>query len=252
VITGQSVTFTATVSVVSPGTGTPTGSVTFKDGTTAICTAVALTSGQATCTTSTLGVGTHSMTAVYSGSSSFSGSTSPALSQVVFVLGKTVGFWGNQDGHKILDANSDGALDAPVSIGSGSRVVHVTTIAQSDQIESSNSCAGVINCTGPAPNGLSAGLNSKTLQNLMGQALATTYNIQKITGYTGQSVAQMQCSAYMTSPLTGLGLSSSSTVNAVLSVANQLIGGSIAGGTTNQSQAGAMNSLLGCLNRETP
>src|SRR5439155_1180773 len=43
---GQSVTFTATVSVVPPGSGTPSGTVTFKDGTNTLGTGT-LSSGQA-------------------------------------------------------------------------------------------------------------------------------------------------------------------------------------------------------------
>jgi hypothetical protein len=37
----------------------------------------------------------------------------------------------------------------------------------------------------------------------------------------------------------------------VLAAANRLIATSAAGGSTSQAQAGAMNALLGCLNRET-
>ena len=75
----QAVTFTATVT--STG-GTPTGTVTFKDGTTTLGTG-ALSSGKATFKTSTLAVGTHSITAVYGGSTSFAGSTSAVLTQTV-------------------------------------------------------------------------------------------------------------------------------------------------------------------------
>jgi hypothetical protein len=76
---GATVTFTATVT--STG-GTPTGSVTFKDGTTTLGTGT-LSAGKAAFTTTALSVGTHSITAVYVGSTNFAGSTSPALSQVV-------------------------------------------------------------------------------------------------------------------------------------------------------------------------
>ena len=71
---GQSVTFTAAVSSTA---GTPTGTVTFKDGGVVIpgCEARALASGQATCTTSSLSVGDHTVTADYSGDSNFNTST---------------------------------------------------------------------------------------------------------------------------------------------------------------------------------
>jgi len=48
-----------------------------------------------------------------------------------------------------------------------------------------------------------------------------------------------------------LNLSASSTVESVRTAANTLIGNSLGGGTTTQGQAGPMNALLGCLNRET-
>ncbi|MFZ0774547.1 MAG: Ig-like domain-containing protein [Candidatus Sulfotelmatobacter sp.] len=79
---GQSVTFTATVVANAPGTAVPTGTVTFKDGTTTLGTGT-LSSGVATFSTSTLSVGNHSITAVYGASSSFLGSTSPVLVQTV-------------------------------------------------------------------------------------------------------------------------------------------------------------------------
>ncbi|MDE1821472.1 MAG: Ig-like domain repeat protein [Euryarchaeota archaeon] len=79
---GQAVAFTATVSPTDGG-----GTVTFYDGTTAICSAVTLASSgsgyQATCTTSSLGVGTRSITAQYSGDTNYAGSTSSALAQTV-------------------------------------------------------------------------------------------------------------------------------------------------------------------------
>jgi hypothetical protein len=69
-IAGQAVTFTATVSAMAPGAGTPTGSVELLDGATSLGT-VALTSGQATLSTAALAPGTHAITARYSGDGSF-------------------------------------------------------------------------------------------------------------------------------------------------------------------------------------
>jgi hypothetical protein len=64
IMVGASVTFTATVNGASP-----TGTVAFKDGGTAItgCAAVPLASGSAQCTTSFLSAGTKTITADYSG-----------------------------------------------------------------------------------------------------------------------------------------------------------------------------------------
>ena len=74
-VTGQSVTLTATVTVNSPGTGTPAGTVTFSNGATVLCSAVALTGPTATCTTAALPVGGKTLTAVYSGSTTLVTST---------------------------------------------------------------------------------------------------------------------------------------------------------------------------------
>jgi hypothetical protein len=77
---GQSVTLTATVS--PQFTGTPAGTVTFMNGTATLKVAT-LSGGIATYTTTTLAVGSESITAVYKGNTSFSGSTSQAVNQVV-------------------------------------------------------------------------------------------------------------------------------------------------------------------------
>jgi hypothetical protein len=81
---GQNVTFTATVAISGGGGVTPDGTVTFMDGATVLST-VALSGGTATYATSTLTLGVHPITAVYSGDSSIEvlGSTSAVLDQDV-------------------------------------------------------------------------------------------------------------------------------------------------------------------------
>jgi len=81
-IYGQSITITATVAVVLPGNGAPSGTVTFKDGGITLGTA-SLSAGKATFTISTLGAGTHSITAIYAGDANFGTSTSGVLTQTV-------------------------------------------------------------------------------------------------------------------------------------------------------------------------
>jgi len=76
----QPVTFTATVTSES---GIPSGAVTFTDKGTTLGTASLNASGQATLTASKLSVGSHSITAVYGGNSSFNGSTSQVVTQTV-------------------------------------------------------------------------------------------------------------------------------------------------------------------------
>ncbi len=75
---GQQVTFTATVVAVSPGSGIPTGTVTFLDGTTVLGTGALNSSGQASFATSALASGAHTITAAYQGDGDFVGSSTPS------------------------------------------------------------------------------------------------------------------------------------------------------------------------------
>ena len=166
------------------------------------------------------------------------------------VRGKGKGFWGNTNGHVVLDANANGNLDAAVTIGGGPRQFTIVTIAESNKILSNDACqAGsptIFSCAG----NLSNALKQNTLENLVAHTLALAYNISLIPDYSGQTVATLGCSALITSSLTALGLSSSSTVNQVLAAANSRITSSTAGGTTTQTEGGDFSALLNCVNQE--
>jgi type II secretory pathway pseudopilin PulG len=87
-VVGQSVTYTATVTATSPGTGNPAGTVTFKDGGVAItgCTAQTLTgtsTDTATCGFTYNATGSHTITAVYAGNALYGTSTSTSIAQTV-------------------------------------------------------------------------------------------------------------------------------------------------------------------------
>jgi len=90
---GQSVTFTATVAPGTPGADSPSGTVTFKDGTTTLGTAT-LSNGIATYSTSAFGVGSHSITAVYVGDTNYSASISAPVTQTVSSVQQTGGHRG--------------------------------------------------------------------------------------------------------------------------------------------------------------
>lgn len=78
-VLGEQVTYLAAVRAPA---GTPTGTLTFRDGPTSLCSAVPITGGQAACTV-TPDAGRHAVTAVYNGDATFSQSTSAVLEQVV-------------------------------------------------------------------------------------------------------------------------------------------------------------------------
>ena len=82
---GASASFTARVAAVSPGSGVPSGSVLFFDGTTQIGSAVINGSGDATFATTTLAVGAHAITASYAGDSGYTGAVSGTVNHSVNV-----------------------------------------------------------------------------------------------------------------------------------------------------------------------
>jgi predicted outer membrane repeat protein len=124
-IVGQSVTFTVTVAatasahmgVQNAAPIVPTGPVSFSDGSTVLCNAVALVDGIASCMTSALTVGVHTITAAYSGDGTFAAS-SGMLTQTVntaappaptaSVVGQVTGDGGAAVAHAMVKATYAG------------------------------------------------------------------------------------------------------------------------------------------------
>lgn len=74
--------FIASILSLAAQTPPPTGTVTFQEGSAIIC-VTQLSNSNAACSTSSLSVGSHNITAVYSGDANYAGSTSAVLVQVV-------------------------------------------------------------------------------------------------------------------------------------------------------------------------
>ena len=124
---GQTLTFTATTTANAPGSGTPTGSVDFYDTTTSTDLTpggVALSTGAATFSTTSLAAGNHTIKASYSGDTNFiasSASTSSiTIGQSIIVLdlsaGGALSLSGNASiklaGGVYVDSSSSSALSA--------------------------------------------------------------------------------------------------------------------------------------------
>jgi hypothetical protein len=128
---GQPVMFTA--NVASAGASIPTGNVTFSDGATVLNSSILNGSGQATFTTTSLSVGSHSITASYPGDSNSLASTSTILTQVVnradqFITfaplaGKTYG-----DADFNVTATASSGLPVSFSIASGPATILGSTV----------------------------------------------------------------------------------------------------------------------------
>ena len=205
---GSSVTFTASVMAVAPGAGTPDGTVTFFDGTTALGAAVALSSGAATFSTSALAVGSHSITAQYSGSASFNASASSALTQTVGLdavtmtlasssnpstYGSSVTFTavvstaapgGTATGTVTFNAGSTalgtGTLDgtgtatfSTSSLPGGS--TSITAVYGGDSTHASGSSAALLQVVNPAAS--SVALSSSENPSIFGQSVTFTANV---------------------------------------------------------------------------
>jgi hypothetical protein len=82
-VLGQNVTFSAAVATTGAFPQTPSGGLSFYDGTTLLSATTLDSNGDASFSTSTLALGTHPITAVYAGNSVMAGSTSAVLQQLV-------------------------------------------------------------------------------------------------------------------------------------------------------------------------
>jgi hypothetical protein len=115
-IPGQPVTLTATVSPTISGAGNPTGSVVFFDTTTqTTLNTVTLSSGVATLTISTLALGSHTITATYSGDNNFltsQGSLTQSVATSVYVLNGNASGSLNVSGNAKLDVGGAVIVDS--------------------------------------------------------------------------------------------------------------------------------------------
>jgi hypothetical protein len=150
---GESVTLSATVSVTTPGGGTPTGSVEFFNGATSLGTGMLNASGVATLGTSFANAGTFQLHAVYAGDANYTGSTSPDQAHVVgaasttttitadmpdastagngYLVSVTVtsAFGATPTGSVVIDDGNGGTCTiAALSAGAGSCTVTSTTV----------------------------------------------------------------------------------------------------------------------------
>ena len=149
---GQSVTFTATVSAASPGSGTPTGTVdilrrnapTLGPGTLGA-------TGTATFTTSTLSVGTHAITGVCSGDINFTTSTSSAVNQKVSQASTTTALAASANPSTSGQAVTFTATVSDTSPGSGTPTGSVTFYDGSTSLGTGNVSGGIAAFTTSSP-----------------------------------------------------------------------------------------------------
>jgi N,N-dimethylformamidase beta subunit-like protein/uncharacterized protein DUF4082/Big-like domain-containing protein/purple acid phosphatase-like protein/Ig-like domain-containing protein len=200
-IVGQSVTLKATVSAVAPGTGTPTGTVTFNDGGTAVGTAT-ISGGIASLITSTLATGAHSLTAVYGGATNFGGSTSSVVTQTVTPPSTTTVLTVNLNPSIYGQSVTLKAVVTPVPPGTGtpsgavtfkdgSTVVGTATLSGGAAIMAISTFTGGSHALTAQYGGSTsfAGSTSSTVTQTVHLASTTTgLNVSPLTSVFGQSV----------------------------------------------------------------
>ncbi len=200
---GQSVSFTAQVTPAAAG-----GTVAFKDGGVTIsgCASVSLSSGQATCTTAALTVGSHSITAVYSGNANYNGSTSATLTQGVNKANTTTSITSDAPDPSVVGqavvVNYAVAVTAP---GAGTPTGNVTVS------DGSVSCVGTV----------AAGTCSLTPTTAGAKTLTATYagdaNFNGSSGTTAHQVNKANTSTALSSSLNPSTYGSSVTFTAQVS-----------------------------------
>ncbi len=128
-VTGESAIFVATVNNTASGSGTPTGTVTFRDGGTTIA-IVAVNGGVAVFSTSNLSVASHSITATYNGDNNFTASAaSNTVTQLVNKASTTVTLFGSGSA---ITVGQSASFTATVSVTAPGSGVLTGTITFSD------------------------------------------------------------------------------------------------------------------------
>ncbi len=190
---GGSVTFTATIT--PQGSGMPTGTVTFSDGSTTLGQGI-VNAGTATCSTASLSTGSHSISATYSGDSNFTGSASTALSQLV------------------QKADTTTALNAPGSANVNQSITLTATVTSG----TSGAPTGTVNFLDGTTQIGSAGLNGGGVATFATSALAAgTHSVTAV--YGGNSNFNSSTSTAASVMVTASGFSLSSSALAPASVA---------------------------------
>jgi uncharacterized delta-60 repeat protein len=116
---GQSATLTAAVSSLA---GNPSGAVTFRENgnPVALCGDVTLSAGHASCVTSAMPAGSHTITAEYSGEANFNGSigtlTTEGLTGSVFEFSQSTYVVAEQDGSVTITVNRTGDATTASSV----------------------------------------------------------------------------------------------------------------------------------------
>ena len=204
---GQSVTFTATVTENIPGTGDPSGTVTFLDDSTTLGT-VALSSGTASLTTSSLSVGTHSITVKYSGDANFNPHTGSPVIQIVANPAPIVRLSSTSLSFGSQNSGTTSAAQTVTLTNGGNATLKITSIATSGDFAETNTC----------PSSLAANANCAISVTFTPTAVGTRTGAVTITDNASNSPQTISLTG------TGVGVPGVSLSTTSLTFGNETIG----------------------------
>jgi Bacterial Ig-like domain (group 3)/MBG domain (YGX type) len=150
-VQGLPVVFTAQVTPTPTNGPIPSGTVTFNEGATVLDSGTVNSAGIATFTTSSLSVGTHTITAVYSGDSNYQSSTSSPLTQtIVASLPETIEPVGGDDQAAVYGTAFAQPLSVVVTLSNGNPAAGVTVTFVGTGLTFSSGGAVTTNSSGMA------------------------------------------------------------------------------------------------------
>ncbi|MDE1769010.1 MAG: Ig-like domain repeat protein [Thaumarchaeota archaeon] len=172
---GQSVTFTAQVSPVSPAAGMPTGTVQFSVNGEDMGAPVTLTpAGTATYSTSSLPIGSNPITATYSGDSNFgpSDNTATPLAQIVNSLTSSITLFPTSGivGGTVTISGSTFAPSSPISITYNGATLATTPSSITSDV------SGMFSATFTVPTSIS-GANAVQAKDALGDSASATFTV---------------------------------------------------------------------------
>jgi large repetitive protein len=203
-VSGQTLTFTATVSAVAPAVGTPTGTVTFAvtgSGGAVTCNGgngATLSAGKATCSiTGFAAQSTYSVHATYGGDSGFSGASASPLTQTVNLGATTTAISSN--------ANPSVSGETVTFTATVSANAPATGTPTGTVTFSVTGAGGAVTCNGGNTGTLSGG---KATCSITGQAAQSTYTVRATynadTNYSGSAATPLTQTVGLGSTTTGL------------------------------------------------
>ena len=246
-VTGEQVTYTATITPNDSGSAAPGGTVSFKDGGNAItgCTASSVSAGQATCQVTYNTPGNHTITAAYNGDANFSTSSSPTAGQSETVTQGPISTTTSAVTASPSSPHTNQTVTLSTTISSGTGTPTGTVEFDNNGVAISGCAAQAVNAsTGVATcsTSFTAASSPESLTAVYSPAAGTNYQTSSTSSATALTVGKDATSTTLgtsdASPVTGEQVTYTATITPNDS------GSAAPGGTVSFKDGG--NAITGC------